>query len=89
MAISGPAGVNHVPVAVTHDPLGREMTEEQKLRLREQLSPPVEETNARERLRERRRGSPGGGATERSGSGDAAAPQERSPMPGSIIDSYA
>ena len=41
------SGINSVPPlphTPTYDPLGRAMTEEQKARLQEQASPPVEET---------------------------------------------
>ena len=47
-------GLNPAPQVVAHDPLGRAMSEEQRLRLREQLSPPVEETLAKEKIVEHR-----------------------------------
>jgi hypothetical protein len=75
--------LNPVPVAVAHDPLGRAMTEDQKTRMREQPLPPVEETQARERIVERRReGAPGErhSAPRPSDDGDDG--------PGHLIDSY-
>jgi hypothetical protein len=79
--MSGISGVTPVPVTVTHDPLGRALTEEQKARLREQLSAPVEETPHKERVDERRReGAP------RRGPGKDGDDDEG---PGQIIDSYA
>jgi len=74
-------GLNPLPLTVAHDPLGRAMTEEQKIRLREQLAPPVEEASAKERVQDRRRednpGKPPRFTDEEQGA------------PGSIIDSYA
>ena len=78
--MSGLSGVTPVPVTVTHDPLGRAMTEEQKARLREQASAPVEEAPHKERIVDRRRE----GALKRDrdeGDDDEG--------PGQIIDSYA
>lgn len=77
--MSGITGITPQPLAPTHDPLGRAMTEEQKARLQEQATPPIEETPARERLGDRRRE----GAPKR---------EHRPPDddgPGRIIDSYA
>ena len=77
--MAGISGVTPIPVAVTHDPLGRAMTEEQKARLREQLSAPLEESTPKERIAERRRdGAP---KRDRKGKDDDG--------PGKIIDSYA
>jgi len=79
--VSSIVGMTPVPVAATHDPLGRAMTEEQKARMREQPSPPVEETPHKEGVRDRRReGSPG---REQQTPGD-----EDDEGPGQIIDSY-
>jgi hypothetical protein len=79
--MSGISGVTPVPVTVTHDPLGRDMTEQQKARLREQISAPVEETPHKERVAERRReGDP---ERRRKDEGDD------DDGPGQIIDSYA
>jgi hypothetical protein len=78
--MSGITGIPPLPVAPTHDPLGRALTEEQKARLQEQASPPIEETPAKERLAERRRdGSPRRGRR----------PPDDDDGPGRIIDSYA
>ncbi len=79
MALS--VGHNPLPLAVSHDPLGRAMTAEQKVRLREQLAPPIEEASAKERVQDRRRESV---SDEAAGFID----KEQS-APGSIIDSYA
>ena len=52
------SGINSVPPlphTPTYDPLGRAMTEDQKTRLQEQPSKPVEQTDAKERLTDRRR----------------------------------
>jgi hypothetical protein len=90
MAIAGPTGIIPVPVAVTHDPLGRAMTEEQKQRLREQIDPPVEETSAKERLRERRRdGASRNPPEELPAEASHAAGDGGTATPGSIVDSYA
>jgi hypothetical protein len=79
--MSGISGVTPIPVTVIHDPLGREMTEEQKARLREQLSAPVEEVPHKERVEDRRReGAPG--REQDQGKDDDEGP-------GQIIDSYA
>ena len=78
--MSGIQGITPVPVTVTQDPLGRQMTEEQKVRLREQASAPVEETPHKERVVERRReGAPR--REQDQGDDDEG--------PGQIIDSYA
>lgn len=80
--MAGIPTVTPLPVAPTHDPLGRALTEEQKARLREQASPPVEEPTQGERTVERRR--EGEGTLRR---------HENRPSddggPGQIIDSYA
>jgi hypothetical protein len=52
--MAGIVGVTPVPVAVVHDPLGRAMTEEQKAKLQEQPSPPLEQTQHKERIADRR-----------------------------------
>jgi hypothetical protein len=74
-------GLNPLPLAVSHDPLGRAMTEDQKIRLREQLAPPIEEASAKERVKDRRR-------EDNSGATPGSSDDERN-APGSIIDSYA
>jgi len=79
MALS--VGLNPLPLAVSHDPLGRAMTGEQKIRLREQLAPPIEEASAKERLQDRRR--------ERAPGMPQGLADEEQNAPGSIIDSYA
>lgn len=61
------------PAALMHDPFGRAMTEQQKIRLREQPTPPLEESPKDERAADRRRPP-----AEMPGQG-----------PGRIIDSYA
>lgn len=76
-------GLNPVPVAIAHDPLGHAMTEEQKARLREQPLPPIEETPAKEKVVERRRE---GGSSARE---HPANEQEPESGPGQHIDSYA
>jgi len=53
--MAGISGITPVPVTVTQDPLGRAMTEDQKVRLREQASAPIEEAPHKERIGERRR----------------------------------
>lgn len=75
--------LNPTPQVVAHDPLGRAMSEEQRLRLREQPSPPVEETLAKERIGERRRKP----QDEKSSAQDQQDDDDREP--GGIIDSYA
>jgi hypothetical protein len=40
--------------ALTHDPFGRTMTEQQKIRLREQTTPPLEESPKDEPVGDRR-----------------------------------
>jgi hypothetical protein len=72
-------GVTPVPVAVIQDPLGRAMTEEQKARLQEQASPPLEQTQHKERIADRRRE----GRRQRDDDDDD------DDGPGQIIDSYA
>ena len=80
----GSIGLNPVPAAaVSYDPLGRAMTEEQKARLHEQPSPPVDETQAKERVNERRREQKQGQGADQKPADD----QEQGP--GSIIDSFA
>ena len=78
------SGVNIVPPlphTPTYDPLGRAMTEEQKTRLHEQPSKPVEQTDAKERIADRRReGQPRRKPRE---------PGDDDEGPGRIIDSYA
>ncbi len=59
--------------APMHDPFGRTMTEQQKIRLREQPTPPLEESPKDERVGDRRLPV-------------AEAPDQG---PGRIIDSYA
>jgi hypothetical protein len=78
--VSGISGIPPLPVTPTYDPLGRAMTEEQKARLQELPSAPVEEPLAKERLTDRRReGKPG---RNKDDPGDDEGP-------GQIIDSYA
>ena len=78
--MSGISGVTPTPVVALHDPLGRDLTEEQKARLREQLSAPVEETPRKERAQDRRReGAPGRDQDK----------DDDDEGPGQIIDSYA
>ncbi len=78
------SGVNIVPPlphTPVYDPLGRAMTEDQKSRLQELPSHPVEQTDAKERLADRRReGQPRRKPRE---------PGDDDDGPGSIIDSYA
>jgi hypothetical protein len=79
------SGISHIPqlpTPPTYDPLGRTLTEEQRVRLREQPAPPVEETLARERLRERRREDPKDREERRRRDDDGEGP-------GRIVDSYA
>ena len=79
--MSGINSVPPLPVTPTHDPLGRAMTEEQKARLKEQASPPVQQTDAKERITDRRReGQPKRKPRE---------PGDDDDGPGRIIDSYA
>lgn len=77
--VAGPAGIGPPPPVVQYDPLGRAMTEEQKQRLREQPAPPLQETLARQRLRERRREDQG--PVDAPAGGDDTAP-------GSLVDRY-
>jgi hypothetical protein len=79
--VSGIGNIPQVPTPPTYDPLGRTLTEEQRVRLREQPTPPVEETLARERLRERRRDDPKDRERRRRDDDDEG--------PGRIVDSYA
>ena len=74
--------LNPAPQVVAHDPLGRAMTEEQRQRLQEQPSPPIEQTLAKERIRERRR--EGSEAESRRKGRDG-----NDTSPGGIIDSFA
>lgn len=80
--MSGITGVPPLPHTPTYDPLGRAMTEEQKARLQEQPSQPIEQTDAKERLADRRReGQPKRKPREPGNDDDDG--------PGRIIDSYA
>lgn len=54
MSVVNTPALNPVPHAVTHDPMGRNLTDEQRIRLREQLDVPVEEANKDERVEEKR-----------------------------------
>lgn len=78
------SGINSVPPlphTPTYDPLGRAMTEDQKTRLQEQPSKPVEQTDGKERIADRRReGQPRRKPRE---------PGDDDDGPGRIIDSYA
>ena len=78
--MAGISGVTPIPVAVSHDPLSRAMTEEQKARLREQLSAPLEETAHKERIVDKRRENRPKRERKNKDDDDG---------PGRIIDSYA
>jgi len=54
MAVINTTALNPAPAAVAYDPLGRDLSEAQKIRLREQAEPPLEEAAASERVDERR-----------------------------------
>jgi len=75
--------LNPAHPAVVHDPLGRAMTEEQRRRLQEEPSPPVEAAIAKEKIAERRRDG------ARTVPGRAKREDAAPASPGSIIDSFA
>ena len=79
--MSGINSVPPLPQTPTYDPLGRAMTEDQKTRLQEQPSKPVEQTDAKERLTDRRREGQSRRKPREPGDDDDG--------PGRIIDSYA
>ena len=79
------SGINHIPqlpTPPTYDPRGRTLTGEQRVRLREQPAPPVEDTRARARRRARRREDPKDREERRRRDDDDEGP-------GRIVDSYA
>jgi len=55
MSVVNTPALNPVPHAVTHDPMGKNLTDEQRIRLREQAEIPVEEVNKDERVEEKHR----------------------------------
>ena len=75
--------LNPLPQAAAYDPLGRAMTDEQRQRLREQLSAPLEETPAEEKVVDRRR------EDSRQQSDGQQPDDDEEPRPGRIIDSFA
>ena len=82
----GSVGLNPVPLAVAHDPLGRAMTEEQKTRLREQPLPPIEEALAKERVVDRRHE---GAPHQQKPESPPANSDKDDDSPGHLVDSYA
>ena len=75
--------LNPEPQEAGYDPLGRAMTDEQRQRLREQSSTPIEETPAKEKVVDRRR------EDSRQQPGEEQPDDGEERRPGRIIDSFA
>lgn len=75
------SGLLPVPVVATHNPLARQPEEEEQARLREQVLPPVEQSEESERASARRRSTQDAETLR--------AESNAQTSPGSLIDSFA